>query len=295
MTNMMPQASGNNQGPWEKLETASRNLVSQGNELYIIAAGIGNGGIDSGTTVVNTLAGGRIAVPSYTWKVILVLPNGDNDVARVNENTRTIAVIMPNNNNISADSWQKYLATVDQVEALTGYDFFSNVPVAIQNVIESRLDAASNTAPQTIGGGTITNLDITAPNTTLTGNVTVTGNLKLGGSVLNTASNFCVTLGANATVTRISGYVNGCVEKQFGAISLSEPDAADGAMSFEYPVGTANGYSPVIANVTNAAANSSLRVKAAQTVQPNVTTPNVALRRYWTLTEIGRFDSGFNV
>jgi endonuclease G len=30
--------------------------------------------------------------------------------------------------------------SVDQVEQLTGYDFFSNVPVSIQSVIESRVD-----------------------------------------------------------------------------------------------------------------------------------------------------------
>jgi DNA/RNA endonuclease G (NUC1) len=30
--------------------------------------------------------------------------------------------------------------SVDQVEALTGFDFFSNVPVAIQNVIEAQVD-----------------------------------------------------------------------------------------------------------------------------------------------------------
>jgi DNA/RNA endonuclease G (NUC1) len=30
--------------------------------------------------------------------------------------------------------------SVDQVETLTGYDFFSNVPASIQNVIESVVD-----------------------------------------------------------------------------------------------------------------------------------------------------------
>jgi hypothetical protein len=61
--------------------------------------------------------------------------------------TRTFAVIMPNNDNIRNDDWKKYLATVDQVEALTGYNFFSNVPEAIQNVIEAQLDAEYDTAP----------------------------------------------------------------------------------------------------------------------------------------------------
>jgi hypothetical protein len=78
---------------------------------------------------------------------VLVLPVGDNDVARVTSSTRTIAVIMPNTQGIRNDPWQKYLATVDQVESLTGYNFFSNVPANIQSVIEARVDAANDTAP----------------------------------------------------------------------------------------------------------------------------------------------------
>ena len=299
MTNMMPQAPGNNQGPWEKLESYQRTLVGQNSELYIVAAGVGTGGTGSNGGITQTLSMGRITVPSYTWKVIMVLSVGDNDVARVDNNTRVFGVIMPNLDNIRPDAWEKYLATVDQVEALTGYDFFSNVSPAIQKVIEARLDTISSTAPQTVAGGSYTDLDITAPNTTLSGNITVTGNLRLGGSTLNTG-NFCVTLGTGATVTRISGYVNGCVEKQFPA--TVQPTRGGGAAAaetaaketerpalapFEYPVGTANGYSPVTATVTNAAANSSLAVKAVQSAQPNAPNPATALKRYWTLTETG--------
>ena len=88
-----------------------------------------------------------MVVPAYTWKVILVMPKGEDDVSRVTTETRTIAVIMPNVQGIRSNQWQQYLVTVDDVEALTGFDFFSNVPVEIQAVIESRLDAASNSAP----------------------------------------------------------------------------------------------------------------------------------------------------
>jgi endonuclease G len=33
-----------------------------------------------------------------------------------------------------------FRVSVDQVEGMTGYDFFSNVPASIQNVIEARVD-----------------------------------------------------------------------------------------------------------------------------------------------------------
>jgi len=78
-------------------------------------------------------------VPANTWKVIIVLPVGSNDVSRVTATTRTIAVVIPNSGTIGTD-WKAYRVSVDQVEAITGYDFFSNVPQSIQNVIEANVD-----------------------------------------------------------------------------------------------------------------------------------------------------------
>ena len=80
-----------------------------------------------------------MAVPTQTWKVIIVLSNGSNDVSRVTTTTRTIAVVIPNSGSIGTD-WKAYRVSVDQVEAITGFDFFSNVPTSIQNVIEANVD-----------------------------------------------------------------------------------------------------------------------------------------------------------
>jgi len=140
MTNMIPQSPDNNQGPWEALESYLRTLVGQGNELYIISGGVGTGGTGSNGGTTTTVANGHVTVPAQTWKVVIVLPAGSNDVSRVTTSTRTIAVIMPNVQGIRTTSWQTYRVSVDQVEALTGFDFFSNVPVGIQAVIEAVVD-----------------------------------------------------------------------------------------------------------------------------------------------------------
>ncbi|HEV7747610.1 MAG TPA: DNA/RNA non-specific endonuclease [Pyrinomonadaceae bacterium] len=147
MTNMVPQAPGNNQGPWASLENYLRTFLPN-NELYIVSGGVGVGGTGSGGGTTNVLASG-VTVPQKTWKVVLILPVGDNDVARVDNSTRTIAVIMPNIDSIRPDQWQKYLATIDQVETLTGYDLFSNVDPAAQTAIEAKVDAGNDTAPVT--------------------------------------------------------------------------------------------------------------------------------------------------
>jgi len=130
MTNMIPQLPANNQGVWADLESYCRTLVSQGNELYIISGGVGTQFF---------IANGHVAVPTQTWKAIIVLTNGSNDVSRVTTSTRTIAVVVPNSGTIGPD-WRSYRVSVDQVEGMTGFDFFSNVPAAIQAVIEARVD-----------------------------------------------------------------------------------------------------------------------------------------------------------
>ena len=130
MTNMIPQLPANNQGVWANLESYSRTLVSQGNELYIISGGHG---------LQFFIANGHVAVPAQTWKVIIVLPAGTNDVSRVTTSTRTIAVVIPNSGTINSD-WRTYRVSVDQVEAITGFDFFSNVSSGIQAVIEGVVD-----------------------------------------------------------------------------------------------------------------------------------------------------------
>ena len=47
---------------------------------------------------------------------------------------------MPNTQGIRANDWKSYRISVDQVEQLTGYDFFANVLASIQSVIEARVD-----------------------------------------------------------------------------------------------------------------------------------------------------------
>ena len=134
MTNMVPQTAANNTGPWEDLESYCRTLAGQGNELYIISGPFGNIGT-IGATQQN-----RIVVPSVTWKVILVLPNGADDLNRITRSTRAFGVIMSNQSISQSAPWRNFRVTVNAVENLTGYDFFSNIPRAKQEMIERQRD-----------------------------------------------------------------------------------------------------------------------------------------------------------
>lgn len=138
MSNMIPQAPNNNQRTWANLENYCRTLISQGNELYVIMGSYGTGG-DGSNGYKTTLANGKVTVPNRIWKVIVVLPVGTNDAARVTSSTRVIAIDTPNSNSVSSD-WGSYRTTVDAIEAKMGYNLLSNVSSSVQSVIEARMD-----------------------------------------------------------------------------------------------------------------------------------------------------------
>ena len=138
MSNMMPQAPRNNQQTWANLEDYCRTLVGQGNELYVICGSYGRGGTGS-NGFLTTLDQGRVTVPARCWKVVVVLPVGNDDARRVTGTTRVIAVDTPNDNSLSA-GWGQYRVSVDAIEAATGLDVLSSVQTAPQQVVEARVD-----------------------------------------------------------------------------------------------------------------------------------------------------------
>jgi len=138
MSNMIPQAPQNNQQTWNNMESYIRSLVTAGNEVYVIMGSYGVGGTGSAGTQ-NTIDAGRITVPNRIWKVVVVIPNGNNDLSRVTTSTRVIAVNTPNINTISTD-WKLYRTSVDAIESATGYNILSNLPLTVQSAVESVID-----------------------------------------------------------------------------------------------------------------------------------------------------------
>jgi endonuclease G len=131
MTNIIPQTPDDNRGPWEQLEVYCRDLVYQGRELYIISGGYGQQG----------WLKDRISIPAKTWKIIIVLDQLGQGISNVTSRTRAIAVDIPNVQGIKETNWRTYRTTIHKIETATGYNFLSNVPKSIQNVIENRVDS----------------------------------------------------------------------------------------------------------------------------------------------------------
>jgi hypothetical protein len=111
----------------------------------------------------------------------------------------------------------------------------------------------------TLQGGDLA-LSSTAAALTLTDGRVVTGN-----AVLSMTS-------PTATVTRTLGRVDGNLRKRF---------AAAGSKTFE--VGTANGYAPVVSNVTAGTFPADITIRSTQTVAPDFPTPQTAISRHWNI------------
>ena len=143
MTNMIPQAPDNNRIVWVALEKYERKLVLEGNELYIFAGPYGSGGIGQKGQfdyIPLTNKDGcelRINVPKTSWKIILCLPQGQDDFNRIDKKTTLFAVNVPNVQGCNENAnWEDYECSVDYIEEITGFDFFELLPDDIEELLE---------------------------------------------------------------------------------------------------------------------------------------------------------------
>jgi len=128
MTNIIPQSPRNNREVWRELEEYSRELALQDKELYVVAGGEG---------IAKKIAQSQVVVPEYTWKVMLILDDPGREITV--ENGKTLAVWMPNSEEVVNTKWQDYIVSVDEVESRTGYNFFEALPKDLQSELEKTI------------------------------------------------------------------------------------------------------------------------------------------------------------
>lgn len=131
MTNIIPQAPGNNQGPWKLLEDESRDMTRSGLQLCIVA-----GGADD----KRSIGKGKVKVPAATWKIIAVLPEGKQAPRDISEATRIIAIRIPNISTVRKKDWREFRVSPKEIEDETGYKFFTTVPAKVRDALLNRVD-----------------------------------------------------------------------------------------------------------------------------------------------------------
>ncbi len=161
MSNMVPQSPDNNQGVWANFESYSRTLAAAGNELLIISGTSGFAG--------STIASG-VAIPGYVWKIVVVVPLGPGTAIdriitagaaataagkSITDPTspgyiRVITIKTPNIAGVRSTPWQDFTVTPAQIQADTGYSFFTALPVSIANAFRAVVDGQTVTGAPTI-------------------------------------------------------------------------------------------------------------------------------------------------
>ncbi len=124
MSNICPQHEDLNEGDWNSLEMACRRWAKKEGEIYIAC-----GPIYDGSHKTIYIGDRHIALPDHFYKVIMVLtPGKERAIGFIFQNTTGVQFMKDN------------FETVDEIEKLTGIDFFSNVPKELQDKIEANAD-----------------------------------------------------------------------------------------------------------------------------------------------------------
>lgn len=120
MANMAPQNHSLNSGAWNTLEKKERIWAQRDSAIVIIAGPI----YEKNDT--ERIGDAGVRVPSAFFKVI---------IAPYIESPRGIGFIYPNMS--SPGNMKDYSMSIDEVEKITGIDFFYNLPDELENRIES--------------------------------------------------------------------------------------------------------------------------------------------------------------
>ncbi|WP_339626433.1 DNA/RNA non-specific endonuclease [uncultured Winogradskyella sp.] len=118
-SNISPQEHQFNAGVWNRLEQKVRYWASGNDGVFVVTGGVLKNGL-------KTIGDESVSVPDQFYKVIL-----DNNNGKI----KVLAFLM--NHKDSDLPLYKFVVSVDEVEALTGIDFFPELDDTIENKLEA--------------------------------------------------------------------------------------------------------------------------------------------------------------
>lgn len=124
MSNMAPQVPGFNKGIWRELEELTRDWAKRFKHLYVVTGPLFN------EPPKFWIGANQVAVPPAFYKVILDIREPEK---------KAIAFIIPNE--VSTERLETFATSIDNVEELTGIDFFDGLmPNPLEESLESDYD-----------------------------------------------------------------------------------------------------------------------------------------------------------
>ncbi len=122
MSNMSPQVASFNRGIWKKLEEKVRDWSMENSEIYVVTGPILN-------KEFTTIGSNEVSVPEQYYKIIL-------DVHK--PEIKAIAFLLKNEK--SSASLETFVVSIDQIEDLSGLDFFPTMPDDLEQALEANID-----------------------------------------------------------------------------------------------------------------------------------------------------------
>ena len=119
MTNMSPQAPGFNRGIWASLERDVRDLVMDHGDGHVVSAPV----LENGLKRIRS----GVSIPLEYYK-ILYIP----------EQQKMYAWLFSNRTHSHSEP-EDFFVSVDEIEQITGIDFFSELPDALEDRLEAQV------------------------------------------------------------------------------------------------------------------------------------------------------------
>ena len=116
---MSPQNPSFNRGVWKRLESLVRSWAKYEGQLYIVTGPVL-------TKKYPSIGESKVSIPEYYYKAILDYSEPE---------IKCVAFLLPNKK--SKKSLRSFSLSVDEIERITGIDFFHDLPDNIENRIES--------------------------------------------------------------------------------------------------------------------------------------------------------------
>lgn len=121
-SNISPQLNEFNAGIWNTLEGKTRYWAEKYDGIYVITGGVLCDNLE-------TIGDEDVAVPKYFYKILLDKSRNDYKV---------IAFLLPHK--ASKKPLYDFVVSVDEIEKITGIDFFPNLSNDIENNLEKKSD-----------------------------------------------------------------------------------------------------------------------------------------------------------
>ena len=126
MSNITPQKPKLNQKLWQRLEAVEvKHFTKLNNRVWVLTGPVFSGDVE------RLKSGSNVEIPDAFYK-IYALSKADGKI-------QMLAFLMPQKVK-GNESLSRYVTSVDEVEAQTGLDFFSDLDDALEEVVEAAID-----------------------------------------------------------------------------------------------------------------------------------------------------------